>query len=68
MTTVRVERSSTGVPGLDEVLHGSLICKRFYRVDGDPGAGKTTLALQCLDVAPGTYSGNLEMVYCREEC
>src|SRR5918995_4374217 len=48
MTRVRVERSSTGVPGLDEVLHGGLIRKRFYLVDGDPGAGKTTLALQYL--------------------
>jgi circadian clock protein KaiC len=41
-------RSSTGVPGLDEVLHGGLIRNRFYLVDGDPGAGKTTLALQYL--------------------
>jgi circadian clock protein KaiC len=30
------------------VLHGGLIRKRFYLVDGDPGAGKTTLALQYL--------------------
>ncbi len=48
MTRVGVERSSTGVPGLDEVLHGGLIRKRFYLIDGDPGAGKTTLALQYL--------------------
>src|SRR4030095_9065487 len=48
MVSARVERSSTGVPGLDEVLHGGLIRHRFYLVDGDPGAGKTTLALQYL--------------------
>ena len=48
MTRTKVERSSTGVPGLDQVLHGGLIRHRFYLVDGDPGAGKTTLALQYL--------------------
>src|SRR3954462_6696101 len=36
----------TGVPGLDNVLSGGLIPHRLYLVDGDPGAGKTTLALQ----------------------
>jgi circadian clock protein KaiC len=41
-------RSSTGVPGLDDVLHGGLIAHRLYLVDGNPGAGKTTLALQFL--------------------
>ena len=44
----RTERSSTGIAGLDEVLHGGLIPGRFYLVDGNPGAGKTTLALQFL--------------------
>ena len=43
-----LQRSATGVPGLDEVLHGGLIPSRFYLIDGDPGAGKTTLALQYL--------------------
>jgi circadian clock protein KaiC len=41
-------RSKTGVPGLDDVLHGGLISHRLYLVDGDPGAGKTTLSLQFL--------------------
>jgi circadian clock protein KaiC len=36
------------VPGLDYVLNGGFIPHRLYRVDGDPGAGKTTLALQFL--------------------
>lgn len=43
-----LKRSATGVPGLDEILHGGLIPSRFYLIDGDPGAGKTTLALQYL--------------------
>jgi circadian clock protein KaiC len=42
------QRSQTGVPGLDDVLAGGLISHRLYLVDGDPGAGKTTLALQFL--------------------
>src|SRR5437870_316033 len=40
--------SSTGVPGLDDILKGGLIPHRLYLIDGDPGAGKTTLALQFL--------------------
>ncbi|MBK1614335.1 circadian clock protein KaiC [Rubrivivax gelatinosus] len=42
------QRSQSGVPGLDEILHGGFIANRFYLVDGNPGAGKTTLALQYL--------------------
>ncbi len=41
-------RSASGVPGLDNVLHGGLIAGHLYLVDGEPGAGKTTLALQYL--------------------
>jgi circadian clock protein KaiC len=42
------ERVGTGVPGLDEVLRGGLIRDRLYLVDGNPGSGKTTLALHFL--------------------
>jgi circadian clock protein KaiC len=38
----------TGVPGLDEVLSGGLSPRRMYLIEGSPGAGKTTLALQYL--------------------
>src|SRR6218665_1930287 len=41
-------RSRTGIPGLDDVLHGGLIAGSLYLLDGNPGAGKTTLALQYL--------------------
>lgn len=41
-------RSASGVPGLDNILHGGFISHRLYLVDGDPGAGKTTLSLQYL--------------------
>lgn len=39
---------STGISGLDNVLGGGLTRDRLYLVEGDPGAGKTTLALQFL--------------------
>ena len=42
------KRAKTGVPGLDDVLHGGLIAERLYLVDGNPGAGKTTMAIQFL--------------------
>ncbi len=41
-------RERSGVPGLDDVLHGGLISGRVYLVNGEPGAGKTTLAMQYL--------------------
>ncbi len=41
-------RQSTGVPGLDEVLCGGLPPNHVYLLEGDPGTGKTTLAIQYL--------------------
>jgi len=42
------ERLSTGIPGLDDILHGGLARGFLYLIEGNPGAGKTTLALQFL--------------------
>jgi circadian clock protein KaiC len=36
------------VAGLDDILAGGLPSRRLYLVDGSPGTGKTTLALQFL--------------------
>jgi len=38
----------SGIEGLDAVLRGGLTPNRLYLVEGDPGSGKTTLALQFL--------------------
>ncbi len=48
MTKAHLPRSSCGVAGLDDILHGGLLPNRLYLLDGNPGAGKTTLALQYL--------------------
>src|SRR4051812_16505998 len=41
-------RVATGIPGIDDVLGGGLPAQRIYLIEGDPGTGKTTLALQFL--------------------
>ena len=38
----------TGISGLDEILGGGLPPRRLYLIQGAPGCGKTTLALQFL--------------------
>lgn len=41
-------RTSTGVAGLDNILLGGWPSNHLYLVEGSPGSGKTTLALQFL--------------------
>jgi circadian clock protein KaiC len=40
--------ASTGIPGLDDILSGGFTRDRLYLVEGPPGSGKTTLAMQFL--------------------
>ena len=52
--------ASTGITGLDAILGGGLPSRHLYLLDGSPGTGKTTLALQFLLAgtargAPGLY-------------
>jgi circadian clock protein KaiC len=47
-TVPDIQRTRTGISGLDDILHGGLLSNRLYLIDGDPGSGKTTLALQYL--------------------
>ena len=39
---------STGIAGLDSILAGGLTRDRLYLLEGEPGTGKTTMALQFL--------------------
>ncbi len=39
---------TTGIAGLDDILGGGFPASRLYLIQGEPGSGKTTLALQFL--------------------
>jgi circadian clock protein KaiC len=47
-TLREITKISTGVAGFDDVLGGGFPAQRLYLLEGDPGTGKTTLALQFL--------------------
>lgn len=51
-----VQRVSTGIGGLDEVLEGGLIPQRAYLLRGAPGTGKTLIGLHFL--VAGARRGN----------
>src|SRR5690349_23166795 len=42
------ESSRSGIEGLDDILCGGFTPHRLYLLEGVPGSGKTTLALQFL--------------------
>ena len=48
MTQRLSERVATGIVGLDLILDQGFPRNRMYLIQGDPGSGKTTLALQFL--------------------
>ncbi len=47
-TTPILPRAATGVAGLDGILGGGLARNRLHLLEGSPGTGKTTIALQFL--------------------
>lgn len=53
---------STGAPGLDEVLEGGFTPNHLYMLQGGPGTGKTTLALQFLRA--GVAQGEKTLYVC----
>ena len=48
MTASFLPKAPIGVAGLDDILHGGLAKGRLFLLEGRPGTGKTTLALQFL--------------------
>jgi circadian clock protein KaiC len=58
MQSSSVSKVPSGVPGLDEVLHGGLASGQATIVSGGPGSGKTIVALQFLaEGDEGLYIG-----------
>lgn len=53
--TLEIPRCGSGTAGLDDVIGGGLPRGHFYLLEGEPGTGKTTLALQF--VADGLRKG-----------
>ena len=48
ITEKRPSGALTGVPGLDDILCGGLAAGRVFLLEGSPGTGKTTTAVQFL--------------------
>jgi circadian clock protein KaiC len=48
ISTLTQARAATGIAGLDDILNGGLPAAHLYLVEGEPGTGKTTLAMQFL--------------------
>lgn len=48
-----LKQLSSGIVGLDELLHGGYLKNRMYLVTGDPGTGKTTLCFHFLQAGLG---------------
>jgi circadian clock protein KaiC len=59
------DRISTGVEGIDPVLHGGFVPQRTYMVRGDPGTGKSLLGLHFL--TEGVESGETVLYINLEE-
>jgi circadian clock protein KaiC len=47
-TTELLPKAATGIAGLDDILAGGLARNRLHLLEGSPGTGKTTIALQFL--------------------
>ena len=62
---VRQETLSSGVPEMDELLHGGLERGTITMISGPTGVGKTTLGLQFMKEAAGR--GERSVVYTFEE-
>lgn len=48
-SALALDRTRSGCPGLDDVLGGGFPRGHFYLLEGEPGTGKTTLALQFME-------------------
>ncbi|MFH1752481.1 MAG: ATPase domain-containing protein [archaeon] len=51
-----VDRTKTGIPGLDELLYGGIPKGNLVVLSGDPGSGKTCMCLQFLAEGAKTFN------------
>ncbi|MCM2374300.1 ATPase domain-containing protein [Aporhodopirellula aestuarii] len=63
------QQISTGIRTLDDIMHGGFTADRLYLIEGYPGTGKTTLAIQFLldGVAKGERGLYVSLSETREE-
>ena len=54
------ERVSSGLAGLDEVLHGGFVSRKSYLLQGGPGSGKSTFGYSFL--ADGAHRGGTSLL------
>lgn len=62
-----IERISTGISGLDEVLFGGLLANQAYLIKGSPGSGKTTLGFHFLSQGSSAGETSLFISFCESE-
>ncbi len=62
---IKVERETTGIPGLDEALNGGFPKNSVILLTGTPGAGKTTFSMQFL--VDGAKKGEKCLYFTLEE-
>ena|SRR5947207_2667710 len=60
-------RLSTGIEGLDQILHGGLIVERVYVAHGQSGTGKTTLGFHFLAAGEQKPGSNLLITFDQPE-
>ena len=65
MTNPDPTRVSSGIPGLDDILHGGFIDDRAYTIRGDSGTGKTILGYHFLTA--GVEAGETVVYFAFEE-
>ncbi len=61
-----VERISSGVPGLDELMYGGIPCGNLVVLSGDPGSGKTILCWQFVHEGAAKFGENAVYVSLEE--
>src|SRR3954464_9561949 len=59
MMHILLPRADTRIAGLDDVIEGGFARNRLHLLEGSPGAGKTTIALQFL--MAGAAAGEIGM-------